>query len=84
MEEHEFQNSYIKTVKGPIGSFYLSSLLVKDVYKRQAFRRLLVINTSASATSFKSALRPDSVFVSNAINFLFEFSQSKLGQPSSN
>ena len=29
MEEHEFQNSYIKTVKGPIGSFYLSLLLVK-------------------------------------------------------
>ena len=31
MEEHEFQNSYIKTVKGPIGAFYLSSLLVKKI-----------------------------------------------------
>ena len=29
MEEHEFQNSYIKTVKGQKGSFYLSLLLVK-------------------------------------------------------
>ena len=31
MEEHEFQNSYIKTLKGPIGSFYLSLLLVKKI-----------------------------------------------------
>ena len=31
MEEHEFRNSYIKTVNGPIGSFYLSLLLVKKI-----------------------------------------------------